>query len=281
LAPPARRVGSLVLLPLGAASVSDAGFAANAGEPAGGRAAARRMKVRPIEDLVAQVEQRAAQKSERWPRLGGAGAGLYAHGRFDESVRAWQNAIRLNGANRGARSRPGRGARAVANGVVTVDAKAAFDRRSRSTRRCQNAFLSRFGADQDEARRGRSDLARFLAHAPPGAPWVPVVHRRWSAKFLKRSAPHAPGPNAATSLRREDDPDEQKQMIGAMVARLADVEGERSDVDGWLRLVRAYTCLASATKAQGRLGRPPQSTGRGGRQLRRVDDLAKELGLQS
>lgn len=90
---------ALVLLPVGAAvmyltlgspDVPGAPLAERAGAPQEGR---------PIEDLVAQVEQRAAANPEdgrAWEVL----APVYMRlGRFDDSARAWRNAIQIGRAH--------------------------------------------------------------------------------------------------------------------------------------------------------------------------------------
>jgi cytochrome c-type biogenesis protein CcmH len=76
-------------------------------------------------------------------------------------------------------------------------------------------------------------------------------------------------------------PDDQRQMIGGMVARLAErLKQDGSDVDGWLRLVRAYSVLGERDKAQAALADARKALAAEADKLRRVEDLAKELGLQ-
>jgi cytochrome c-type biogenesis protein CcmH len=70
-------------------------------------------------------------------------------------------------------------------------------------------------------------------------------------------------------------------MIRGMVSRLADrLKTEGNDIDGWLRLVRAYMvlgdrekALAAATDARRALASDPEN-------VRRIDDLVKGLGLE-
>jgi cytochrome c-type biogenesis protein CcmH len=274
----------LVLLPIGAAVLYlMLGSPQMPGEPLAARTQAS-TDSRPIEDLVAQVEQRAAQNpndGRAWDVL----APVYMRmGRFDDSVRAWQNSIRLNGATAAREADLGETLVAAANGVVNVDAKAAFDRALALDKDdVKTRFYLGMAADQDGKRAEADAIWRdLLAHAPPGAPWVPVVRQA-----LERGAPAARGAPTAPSPSADDvaaaskmNPDEQKQMIGGMVARLADrLKENGSDVDGWLRLVRAYTVLGERDKAQAALADARRALAAETDKLRRVDDLAKELGL--
>jgi cytochrome c-type biogenesis protein CcmH len=76
-------------------------------------------------------------------------------------------------------------------------------------------------------------------------------------------------------------PAERNSMIEGMVARLAQRMAENgSDVDGWLRLIRAYSvlgerdkALAAAVSARGALAGNSDN-------LRRIGELTKELGLE-
>jgi cytochrome c-type biogenesis protein CcmH len=282
----------LVLLPLGAVVLYlYLGSPEMPDEPLAARSRAA-SESRPIEDLVAQVEQRAAQNpsdGRAWEVL----APVYMRlGRFDDSVRAWQNSIRLNGATAAREADLGEALVAAANGVVTVDAKAAFDRALALDKEdVKTRFYLGLAADQDGKRADAEAIWRdLLAHAPPGAPWVPVV-RQALERGAPGSAPAAPGPNATpaapgpspddVAAAQKMNPDDQKQMIASMVERLADrLKENGSDVDGWLRLVRAYTVLGERAKAQAALADARKALAAEADKLQRVEDLAKELGLQ-
>jgi cytochrome c-type biogenesis protein CcmH len=283
----AAALAGLVLLPIGAAMLYLLlGSPQMPGEPLAARKGAP-TEGRPIEDLVAQVEQRAAQNpndGRAWEVL----APVYMRlGRFDDSVRAWRNAIRLNGDSASREADLGEALVAAANGVVTVDAKAAFDKALAIDKDdVKTRFYLGIAADQDGKRAEAEAIwGDLLAHAPPGAPWVPVVRQA-----LERGTPAAPGPNtvpAAPGPSADDvaaaskmNADEQKQMIGGMVARLADrLKQDGSDVDGWLRLLRAYSVLGEREKAQAALADARQALAAEPDKLKRIDDLAKELGL--
>jgi len=71
-------------------------------------------------------------------------------------------------------------------------------------------------------------------------------------------------------------------MIVGMVARLADrLKQNGSDVEGWLRLVRAYKVLGERDKAQAAATDARRALAAEPDKIRRIDELAKELGLNS
>jgi cytochrome c-type biogenesis protein CcmH len=70
-------------------------------------------------------------------------------------------------------------------------------------------------------------------------------------------------------------------MIRGMVARLADkLKADGNDIDGWLRLVRAYMVLGDRDKAQTAAADARRALANAPDKLRRIDDLVKDLGLQ-
>ena len=274
-------LAALLLLPVGASvTYLTLGSPHIPGAPLAERAAAPH-EGRPIEDLVAQVEQRAAANPEdgrAWELL----APVYMRlGRFEDSARAWRNSIRLNGATAARESDYGEALAAAANGMITVDAKAAFERALALDKDdVKTRFYLGVAAEQDGKRAEAEKIWRdLLANAPPDAPWAPVL--REALGRVSPNAAAAPGPSAAdVDASAQMNADERKQMIGGMVARLADrLKQNGSDVEGWLRLVRAYSVLGERDKALAAAADARRALGAEPDKLKRIDDLAKELGL--
>ena len=70
-------------------------------------------------------------------------------------------------------------------------------------------------------------------------------------------------------------------MIHRMVDGLADrLKTNGNDIDGWLRLVRAYRVLDEQDKAKGALGSARRNFAGDPAATKRLDDLAHELGLE-
>jgi cytochrome c-type biogenesis protein CcmH len=75
--------------------------------------------------------------------------------------------------------------------------------------------------------------------------------------------------------------DTRRDMIRGMVTRLADrLHDHGADVEGWLRLVRAYVVLGDRGKAKEAAAEARRALGERPDDVRRIDDLVKGLGLE-
>jgi cytochrome c-type biogenesis protein CcmH len=73
---------------------------------------------------------------------------------------------------------------------------------------------------------------------------------------------------------------QRAEMIQGMVQRLADrLQANGKDVDGWIRLVRAYAMLGDRDKAMGAASDARRALSDAPDQIKRIDDLVKGLGL--
>jgi cytochrome c-type biogenesis protein CcmH len=76
-------------------------------------------------------------------------------------------------------------------------------------------------------------------------------------------------------------PEARNEMISGMVSRLADrLKTDGGDVDGWLRLVRAYSVLGERGKARDAATDAKRALAADPEKVKRVDDLAKQLGVE-
>src|ERR1043166_1624877 len=246
-------VAALVALPLGAVALYLAlGFPGLPDQPLAARAVGP--ENRSIAALVAQVEdrlERNPQDGRGWEVIGPVYMRL---GRFEDAVKARRNAVRLLGASATREGDLGEALVAAANGVVTAEAKAAFDRALALDERDPRAkFFAGLAAQQDgkhaEAAAIWNDL---LAHAPPDAPWANVVRQSLARLGNAAPEPTAPGPSAADGAAAAGlAPDARIQMVRGMVERLAErLTRDGSDLDGWVRLVRAYLVLGEHERAR-------------------------------
>jgi cytochrome c-type biogenesis protein CcmH len=250
--PPRRRrvvaVGALVALPVAAIAVYLAvGSPDLPGQPLTTRVAQAHGGDQSVEAMFARVEQHLEQSPDDgrgWEVV----APIYMRlGRFDDAVKARRNVLRLLGANAERWSDLGEALVALENGVVTGEAKAAFDTALRLDAKDVPArFYSGLAAEQD----GRKDEAariwrELVADAPEGAGWLPSVQQALARLDSSAAAPLAPSPSTAGPAPQQND------MIQAMVAKLAArLQKDGSDVDGWIQLVRSYTVLKDAAKAR-------------------------------
>jgi cytochrome c-type biogenesis protein CcmH len=237
-----------------------------------------------IASLVSQVESHLARNPNDgagWEVL----APVYARlGRLDDAVAARKKALELNGATAAREADLGEAETAAANGVVTAEAKAAFERAvARDAREPKARYFLGLAAEQD----GKGDDAAaiwrsLLAEAPAGAQWVGFVRGALARVSNTPVAVAEPGPNAgdiAAAAAMSDD--QRHDMVRGMVARLADrLRADGADVEGWARLVRAYVVLGDRDKAKGAAADAKRALAQRPDDLKRIDDLVKGLGLE-
>ena len=91
-----------------------------------------------------------------------------------------------------------------------------------------------------------------------------------------------PGPNAdQVAAAAQMAPADRNGMIESMVSRLAQRMAEHgSDVDGWLRLIKAYSVLGERDKALAAAASARGALAGNSDNLRRIGELTKELGLE-
>lgn len=231
-----------------------------------------------IEALVAKVEIHLAQAPEDgsgWDVI----APVYLRlGRAAEAERAFRNAIRLAGSNVARQTGLGEAIVAGQGGVVTAEARSAFEAANEADPAAPAArFFLALAAEQegdtDEAADGWRAL---LAEAPADAPWRQAI-----VDSLSRvDAAAAPGPDAAQMAEAEAmGPADRIAMIEGMVSGLAEkLKSDPNNVEGWLRLIRSYSVLgrpdAAAEAARGALESVQEPGGR-----ERVKALIADLGL--
>jgi cytochrome c-type biogenesis protein CcmH len=202
--------------------------------------------------------------------------------RFDEAIQARRNALRLLGETADRQSALGEALLVAADGIVTSDAKRAFERAVELNGQDVKArYYLGLAAEQDghhdeAARRWRE----LLAGAPEGAPWVDIVRAQLAHVGEPSTAP-APGPNAQdVAAASQLAPEQRDQMIRTMVERLATrLHEDGSDVEGWLRLVRSYMTLGERDHARAAVDDAHRALVNEPDKIRRLDEGVKGLGL--
>jgi cytochrome c-type biogenesis protein CcmH len=238
---------------------------------------------RSMASLISQVENHLARNPND-----GAGweviAPVYLRlGRFADAVMARKKAIEFKGDSPARESDLGEALVAAADGVVTDEAKRAFQ--SAVAADAHNAKARYFIGLADEQDGNRDDAAKqwraLLDEAPADAPWKDLV--RTALARVTRGPPTAGGPNAADVSAAENMPEAQRdEMIRGMVQRLSDrLHTDGKDVDGWIRLVRAYEILGDRDKAKEAAADARRALAGQPAEIKRIDDLVNGLGLES
>lgn len=267
-------VAALVLLPLGAT-----GLYLSLGAPSlpDQPLAARNPQNQSVENLVAQIEahlQRNPDDGRGWEVL----APVYLRlGRFDDAIKANRNALRLGGETADRQANLGEALVAAENGVVTVEAKAAFQRAvALDAQNVRGRFFLGVAAEQDGRRDEAAQIWRaMLTTAAPDEPWTSYV--RAELERIEGRGPTEDQIAGANDLT----PDQRLVMIRGMVARLSErLRHDGSDVEGWVRLVRSYMVLGERGKALAAVADARRALTGEPAKLRQIDELAKGLGLE-
>jgi cytochrome c-type biogenesis protein CcmH len=232
-----------------------------------------------LDNLVAQVEahlEKNPTDGRGWNVLAPV---LSRLGRYDEAARAYRNTITYHGDSADRRADLGEALAGAAGGVVTSEALAEFERAIalEADEPKANYFLG-LAAEQD----GRTAEAvsiwqSVLAKAPADAPWRPLVQ----AALARVGGSSAPGPSDdAVAAAKDMNEADRGAMIRGMVDRLATrLKQNGDDVEGWLRLVRAYMVMGDRDKAKSALTEARQAVGNNAERLRQLNEGLKDLGL--
>jgi cytochrome c-type biogenesis protein CcmH len=232
-----------------------------------------------MERLVAQVETHLAKNptdGRGWTVLAPV---LVKLGRFEDGVRAFRNSITYAGDTAERRADLGEALTGVANGVVTAEAKAEFERAlALSDDTPKASFFLGLAAEQDGRSADAATIWRtMLAKASPDAPWRPAVQQALAR--LGGAAMPAPSQEAIAAASGMKDT-ERLAMIRGMVDGLATrLKADGSDVEGWLRLMRAYMVLGDRDEAKRAEAQARTALASDAEKLKRLDDGLKSLGL--
>jgi cytochrome c-type biogenesis protein CcmH len=232
----------------------------------------------PLDSLVAQVEQHLEKNptdGRGWNVLAPVLARL---GRYDEAVRAYRNSITYSGDSDERRADLGEALAGAASGVITAEAKAEFERAlALNADQVKASYFLGVAAEQDgRAAEAASIWRAMLAKAPTDAPWRPLVQAALAR--VDGSAPALSDDIVAAA--KDMNETDRGAMIRGMVERLASrLKQNGDDVEGWLRLVRAYMVMGDRDKAKSALSDARQAVAYDAERLRQLNEGLKNLGL--
>jgi cytochrome c-type biogenesis protein CcmH len=256
-------------LPLGSPKLGDFPLSARLQAPDGKQ---------PLVNLVAQVEahlEKNPTDGRGWTVLAPV---LERLGRYDDAVRAWRNSIAYAGDSAERRADLGEALVAAANGVVTGEAKAEFDRAlAMNADEVRASYFLGLAAEQDGRTGDAANIWKaMLAKGPADAPWRPLVQAA-----LSRVGGVAPAlADDTMAAAREMTDTDRNAMIRGMVDRLAArLKQNGDDVEGWLRLVRAYLVMGEREKAASARADARQAVGSDAERLRQLNEGLKSLGI--
>lgn len=231
-----------------------------------------------LDKLVAQVEahlEKNPADGRGWDVLAPV---LLKLGRFDDAVRAYRNAVTYNAEKASRHADLGEAIAAAAGGVVTADAKSEFDHALKlDSDEAKAHYFVGLAAEQD----GRKDEAAkiwraMLDKAPKDAPWRTLVQN----SLMRIGGPAMPKlSEEAVAAAKDMNAGDRDAMIRGMVEGLATrLKTNGDDVEGWLKLVRAYMVLGETDKAKTALADARKAV-TDPEHLRQLNDGFKKLGL--
>jgi cytochrome c-type biogenesis protein CcmH len=232
-----------------------------------------------VDVLVAKVEEHLKQNptdGRGWNVIAPVLARL---GRLDDAIQAYRNSITYNGDSAERRADIGELMVASAGGVVTKDAKAEFEHAlALEAGEVKASYFLGLSAEQD----GRTaDAAAIwqamLDRGPADAPWRPTVQ----AALGRLAGAKVPALSEQTmAAAKEMNEGDRSAMIRGMVERLASrLKENGDDVEGWLKLVRAYSVLGDHDKAKTAVIEARQAVANDAERLRQLNEGLKTLGF--
>jgi len=263
-----------IYLPLGSPRLPDFPLAERARAPDA---------VQPLENLVGQVEQHLEKNptdGRGWKVLAPV---LLRLGRYDDAVRAFRNSITYNGDTASRRADLGEAIAAAAGGVVTAEARSEFEHAlALDAGEAKASYFVGVAAEQDGRKEEAASIWRtMLDKAPADAPWRPLIQDALARVGAPAAEPTAPALSEQTMAAAKDmSAGDRDAMIRGMVERLAArLKQNGDDVEGWLRLVRAYLVMGDRDKAKSALADARQAVGSDAGRLKQLNEGLKNLGL--
>lgn len=251
----------------------------------------------PMDDLVAKVEERLRTHPDDgrgWDVI----APVYAsQGRFAEAASAFAEANRILGETPERLRRFAEARMRAENGLVAEDARKALTRAVELDPRNKEPLIwLALAKEQDGDIAGAiKDYKAIIESAPADAGWRPAIVDRikmledgkrpatqaQASQTEQQGAGQGPAGPAADAVRAMS-PAERAQFINQMVEQLAArLKQNGNDLEGWLKLVRAYKMLGRDSDAVEALASARKSLASDEKGLAALDGLAKELGLGS
>jgi cytochrome c-type biogenesis protein CcmH len=210
-------------------------------------------------------------------------------GRADDAAQAYVAALRLLGETPQRLTLYGEALVTAADGVVSAEAKRAFEAAAaENPELAKPQFFLGLAAEQaGDLARARELWEKLVASAPVDATWTQALRQRIATLSAGAKTPPAEvaqigSQRNALAAKLQALPEaERSSAIRGMVEGLATrLEQNGQDLEGWLRLIRAYTVLHEGDKARLALIDARRNLVGDPSAIARIDALAHELGLE-
>lgn len=235
-----------------------------------------------FEALIVQVEEHLAKNPDDvkgWEVLAPAYRRMQ---RWSDAAEAQRNILRLSQRTAEALADYGEDLVLASNGLVTAEAHRVFTEALAMDAKLPKARFFDALALKQEGRTAEAQAAfeAFLADTPADAPWRPMLLAEMKGMGLATGeAP--PGPDAADMAAAASmSPEERQAMIRSMVDGLERrLAADGSDLEGWLRLIRARSVLGETDRAGQAYAEARSRFKDDPRALARLEGLAREFNI--
>lgn len=195
-----------------------------------------------IADAVARIEAHLAQNPSDGAGYDVVAPVYFRLGRVADAVRAFSNALRLNGETPERLANLGEALVAQADGIVTAEARERLARADALGFNAKARFYLALAKEQDGDKAGAiAALDALMTASPADAPWLPAVREKVAAL---RGAPA--GGETIAALPEAERNAAIRGMVDGLAQRLATNGGS---IDEWSRLVRSHMSLGDRDKA--------------------------------
>ncbi|MGJ0506310.1 MAG: c-type cytochrome biogenesis protein CcmI [Methylocystis sp.] len=235
---------------------------------------------------VARIEQHLREHPEDGQGFEVVAPYYLRTGRSEDAINAYEKALKLLGPTPQRHAALGQARMMVARGQVTAEAKKEFEAAlTLDPRDAMARYYLALAAEQaGEKQTAIGMFSALEADTPADAPYLSAVKQRL-AELRGEPAPAPPvaerGPGSEQGKAIAAMPAQQRDAaIRGMVGRLAErLQSQGDDVEGWLKLIRAYSVLAEPDKAKKAVGDARKALAGKDGEVARIEALAKELDI--
>ncbi len=237
-----------------------------------------------VEKLAADLAERMKQNpsnAQGWGMLGWTYTSL---GRTADAVKAYERAVALDGKNADVLAQYGEALVRAADGVVTAQAEAMFERALAISADEPRArfFLGLALEQRGKSRQALAAWVKLIRDSQADAAWMQALRQRaieLAVKLKLDPLAEIPGATrgevaAATQSVTTEQIKQIQEMVGGLEKRL---RTNPNDLEGWLMLARSKSVLGDTAAARAALERAGQLFAGDPKARARIDAVASQL----
>jgi cytochrome c-type biogenesis protein CcmH len=195
---------------------------------------------------------------------------------------AYENLIRIGGPTADLQAGLAEALTLGNGGLLTPEAeKAAAAALALDPRHPKARYFMALGFSQNgEREKARAAFRALLADSPADAPWRASVEGQLQRLDAAEGQVAAPTQEQAAAVLEQSEGGQQAMIRGMVEGLAARLAGDPSDLEGWLRLIRARTVLQEQELARQALDQARRAFAGNPAALERIEGLAREVRLQ-